>query len=137
MIEPPNYIAGFEMVTAAFGYWPSFHDAPVLNFEHYQDRIDLQLEAWEMTSEVDAAGFYVLAKHHEIGFRFTSILASSLDQFICENILFELTFSPSAEFDLKGYFEVGLDSAMGSDLCGRFTAARGEITFVRPISRSS
>jgi Immunity protein 50 len=137
MIEPPNYIAGFEKVVAAFGYWPSFHDAPVLSFDLSQDHIDLQLEAWEMTPEVDAKGFFVLAKQHEIGFRFSRIVSTNLDEFIAENILHHLTFSSSADFALNGSFDVELESAMGSDMCGEFTACCGEITCVRPTSKSS
>jgi hypothetical protein len=137
MIEPPNYIAGFEKVVAAFGYWPGFHDAPVFSFEFNDDHIDLQLEAWEATPEVDANGFFVLAKQHEIGFRFSRIVSASLDDFIAGNILFGLTFSSASDFALKGSFDVELDSAMGSDMCGKFTACCGEITFVRPTSKSS
>lgn len=132
MRETPSYISGFESVVAAFGYWPSFHDSPVLTFKRTSEFVELQVEAWEMTSEVDSRGYFVLTKRHEIGFRFAGISSAELDDFIPDNILFELGFSPVAHFQSTGQFQVDLDSAMGGDLCGRFTATSGEVTFVRP-----
>ena len=132
MRESPNYISRFEKVFEAYGYWPSFHDSPVLAFTRTSEFVELQVEAWEMTSEVDSRGYFVLTKRHEIGFRFAGIGFAELDDFIPNNILFELAFSPVAHYQSTGQFQVDLDSAMGGDLCGRFTASSGEVTFIRP-----
>lgn len=132
MRESPNYISGFERVVGAFGYWPSFHDSPVLHFTRTSESIELQVEAWEMTSEVDSRGCFVLTKRHEIGFRFSGICSAQLDDFITDNILSELALSPVAHYQSTGQFKVDLNSAMGGDLCGRFTATNGEVTFIRP-----
>lgn len=139
MREAPNYISGFESVVAAFGYWPSFHDSPVLKFSRTTEFVELQVEAWEMTSEVDSRGYFVLIKRHEIGFRFAGISSAELDDFTPDNILFELGFSPIAHFQSTGQFHVNLDSAMGGDLCGRFAATSGAVTFIRslPIEESA
>ncbi len=132
MIEVPRYIRNHEAAVSAFGYWPSFHDAPVLAFEHTADSISLSVHAWEMTSQVDSQGYFVLQKHHIVRFAFRGITQPDLSQFICPNILFELLFSPCSEFEACGRFTVDLDSAMGSDLCGSFSATFGEVTSVLP-----
>ena len=134
MREIPSYLHGYESVVEAYGYWPSFHDAPVIRWVNSADVIELEVETGEMTSEVDAQGYYVIAKRCLVAFRFTGILARELDQFMPENILFELGFSSFADLAMNGYFEVVLDSAMGSDLCGRFTARSGGIVRVKLMS---
>lgn len=135
--EVPSYLAGHASVVAAFGYWPSFHDAPVLHFNQTSAFIELSIETWEMSSEVDPHGYFVLTKRHQIGFRFSEIVTTELSAFIPENILSELSFSSLADFDANGQFLVKLDSAMGSDLEGAFTAKNGEVTFVRPCQEQA
>lgn len=132
MQRVPRYLKGFQTIIDAYGYWPTFHDSPVFLFQADSDIIILEVEAWEMTSEVDDRGYFVLTKQHEIGFRFSDIMASELTDFIPENILSELVFSTEEEYLMQGFFSVELDSAMGSDLCGRFQAKSGEVTFIRP-----
>jgi len=130
----PTYLRNHQKVIDAFGYWPTFHDSPVIRFHRQPDLIELEIEAWEMTSEVDANGYFKLTKRHEIGFAFRGIVATELEQFIPQNILFELLFSPEEEHALNGHFTVELDSAMGCDLCGRFCTKEGEITFIRSVA---
>ncbi len=133
MIETPTYLRNFERVVDAYGYWPSFHDSPVLRFSHDNNSIELEVEAWEMTSETDHEGYFKLVKKHRIGFRFSDVTSAELDDFIPDNILFGLGFSSIAERDSNGHFFVDLDSAMGGDLCGRFTAESGEVIEVTPL----
>ena len=137
MIEVPNYIRNHEAVVSAFGYWPSFHDATVLSFEHKSDSITLAVHVWEMTSQLNPQGYFVLHKHHIVRFSFRGIVQTDLTHFISANILFELLFSPCSEFDDAGRFTVGLESAMGGDLCGSFTATFGEVTSVLPCDRNA
>lgn len=54
---------------AWFGYWPTFHDADVLSIT--LDRLGgsrVSVHAFEMTPEVDASGYYALAKHAIVTF---------------------------------------------------------------------
>jgi hypothetical protein len=132
MIEPPNYISGFKRILDAYGYWPSFHDSPVLRYLRGSDHIELDLEAWEMTPEVDSRGYFVLTKRHEIGFRFSRILTAEMNQFSSENTLLEMEFSPVSDYDSRGVFDVSLISAIEGSMCGSFTAACGEVLFIRP-----
>jgi hypothetical protein len=131
MQRVPRYLKNFQTVIDAYGYWPTFHDSPVFRFQVDSDIIILEVEAWEMTSEVDDRGFFILTKKHQIGFRFSDITAPELSDFIPENILSELIFSTEEEYLTDGYFCVELESAIGSDLCGRFRAKSGEVTFIR------
>ncbi|MBK1790201.1 Imm50 family immunity protein [Persicirhabdus sediminis] len=127
----PTYLQNFQSVIDAFGYWPDFHDSPVRHFRVGDDLIKLEVEAWEMTDEVDDQGYFKLIKRHTVGFEFTDIVSTDLEQFIPENILFELGFSTEEERQGQGFFGVTLDSAMGSDLCGAFRAKAGSVSFVR------
>ncbi len=136
MVQVPSYLRNFQEVVDAFGYWPSFHDSPVLRFEVAADSIELEIKAWEMTSETEGRGHFKLTKEYEIGFRFSGLASTELDEFIVNNILFGLLFSPDEESRERGHFSVELDSAMGCDLCGRFSAKEGEVLFVRPLLES-
>jgi len=134
MKEAPTYLRNFERVVEAYGYWPSFHDSPVLRFDHDDDSIEIDLEAWDMTTETNEEGFYDLIKKHHIEFRFSEIISADVDNFPGDNILFELKFSPSAAQEPDGYFTVCLESAMGGNLCGQFNAKYGEVVQVIPIN---
>jgi hypothetical protein len=135
MIATPSYIRNAEAVVKAFGYWPSFHDAPVVGFRYDQEgagAVDLTVHGWEMTADVDERGFFRLIKHHLISFVFLGISDAELDQFDPENILLGLSFSSLEELDADGRFRVTLDSAMGGERCGSFSARSGEIVEVVP-----
>jgi hypothetical protein len=136
MTPTPPFLQNTGPVVKAFGYWPSFHDAPVVAF-HY-DRaghgaIEFTLHGWEMTAEVDERGFFKLIKHHLVRFAFHGITDADLDRFTpMGNILFGLGFSSTEEFAVAGKFSVDLDSAMGGDLCGSFCAHSGEVLEIVP-----
>jgi len=132
MPSVPTYLRNYKAVIDAFGYWPDFHDSPVLSFRADTESIVLEVEAWEMTNEVDAQGYFKLTKRHAVGLEFQDIVSTDLEQFIPENILFEIGLSSDEERQEQGFFTVVLDSAMGSDLCGEFRARSGFVSFVRP-----
>jgi|GEM_PF-872470 len=131
MSDVPAYLFGVEPVVEAFGRWPSFHDAPVVRFDHEQSgdgSIELVLHAFECDwQEPDDLGYFKRTKHHLVHFRFSGLDEVALDRFAASNILFELGLSTQAHYDATGTFRVTLDSAMGSDLCGSFLARRGEV----------
>ena len=120
-------------------YWPSFHDAPVIAFRYNlagAGDIAFTLHGWQMTAEVDERGYYKLIKHHLIEFAFQEISEADLERFTSMgNILFGLGFSTPEEFEAVGKFRVLLDSAMGGDLCGSFSARKGEVLTVVPCDK--
>src|SRR5689334_2843630 len=135
MRPAPSYLRNYEAVMTAFGYWPSFHDAPVLAFRFSEEaggEVELALHGWEMTGAVDDRGYFKLIKHHLVRFVFREISDAELHQFTADNILLELGLSSPEEFEVTRKFGVTLDSAMGSDLCGSFSASTGEILDVTP-----
>ena len=118
-----------DLVVEKFGYWPRFHDSPVVEFKYDPEgegKVELALICWEMTSEVDNRGYFKLSKKHRIRFLFKGITAANLGQFSPDNILYELGF-PDADISETGSFKVELDSAMGGELCGDFRARQGEV----------
>jgi len=91
--------------------------------------VGLGLHTWEMTSEVDARGYYVLQKHVLIIFEFAGVHKASLERFNSDNILFGMDITREANSDS---FHVVLDSVMG--MSGEFSATSGIITGVLPCT---
>ena len=96
MTPAPSYLQNAEAVVKAFGYRPSFHDAPVADFRFDpagSGAVDPTLHGWEMIREVADRGYLILIKHPLVRFRFHGIADADLDPFICGNILFGLGIS--------------------------------------------
>jgi hypothetical protein len=92
-------IYGSELVTGIFGHWPSCHDAEVVRISlertaNYESgpRLLADVHAFEMTSEIDSQGFYVLRHHTLVSFRFDSVQDLELNNFNNQNALSELLF---------------------------------------------
>ena len=136
MPSAPSYLRNTESVVAAFGFWPGFHDAPVLGCDYDPaggGKVVLTLHGWVMSPEVDERGFYKLTRHHLVRFAFHGIVDADLDRFnSMGNILFGLGFSSAEDFAATGRFSVRLDSALGGDLRGSFFAEAGEVLEVVP-----
>ncbi|MEY2519618.1 MAG: hypothetical protein QOF24_1377 [Verrucomicrobiota bacterium] len=132
ILPTPTYLPGYEAVVAAFGYWPSFHDAPLLSLEQSDTSLAMLIHADEMTGEVDERGFFGSIKHHLVRFRFSGVRDFALRQFDVPNTLFEIVFSDPAEFSSTGRFTVTLQSVMGGGCDATFTAASGEVSSVMP-----
>src|SRR4051812_35487825 len=91
--------------------------------------VDLVLHTFEMTSEVDAKGYYVLHKHVLVTFHFAGVHDAALQRFDSGNILFGMNITRP---DGAGCFHVELDSVM--DMSGDFSATSGEIVSVAPCT---
>ena len=110
-----------EAVTEVFGHWPSFHDAEVvrLRLERTSSyaagpRLLADIHAFEVTSEIDPQGRYVLRHHVLISLQFDGVQDLELSDFNNQNALSEITFKPiaSAAFPEPAY-EVVFDAAHG------------------------
>ncbi len=137
MDDVPSYLGNYEAVLQAFGYWPSFHDAHVVRFLHDrtgEGAVELTVHDSRPTSEVDAHGYFKEIKHQLVRFAFRVLSDVHLDGFIQENILYALELSSAEEYAATGRFTVGLDSVMGSQLCGSFSARHGEVLAVTPCT---
>ena len=133
----PTYIHNHEAVLSAYGYWPAFHDAPLLALEYSPapaSRIDLVVHTYELTPELDAEGFFGSTKHHVVHFRFADIDDLELCNFDIPNELIEMLFSQRTDADSQR-FRVELVSVLGGDCVARFSAGSGEVVTVTPSNR--
>jgi hypothetical protein len=136
-LPTPTYLHGYEAVVAAFGYWPSFHDGPLLSLEHspVAGSLDMLVQGDEMTRETDERGFFGSIKHHLIRFRVSGVAELELHDFDIPNTLFELVFSDPAEFPKMRRFTVTLQSVMGGGCFATFSATAGEVVSVTPCDK--
>src|SRR5687767_6800327 len=111
-IPTPTYIGNHETLLAAYGYWPSFHDAPLLSFEHDAGgaTVNLEVHTAEMTPETDERGYFRYVKHYLTRFSFVGVDDLAIQQFDIPNTIFEMTFSPSSDFESTGRFTVEIES---------------------------
>lgn len=119
-----------------FGGWPSFHDAEVLRV--VLDRsgedgptLEAAIHVFEMTSEIDSRGYYVLRHHTEVVLRFTGVVLSRLQWFNHQNVLSSLEISELDPRDREGRaFRVEMPSSYGLE--AEFDCKRAVVASVRP-----
>ena len=131
-MEPPTFLDKHQALLDFFGYWPSFRDANVLSYvapAPGRSTVDLTLHTWEMTSEVDAKGYFVLRKHVLVAFHFAGVHDASLERFHSGNILFGIDITRDGD---ANSFHVELDSVM--DMSGSFAARSGGVVSVLPCT---
>ena len=95
-------ISGSEKLTSIFGYWPSFHDAEVLelHFLRGDERpnegkyefpmLSLRIHLWALTKEVDAKGYFVLRNHTLTTLKFTDVAEFEMEGFNHQNAMMSL-----------------------------------------------
>lgn len=68
-------VAGAQELYDWFGYWPDFHDAEVLKFQIEAGApCVLVLHTWEMTKEINEAGFYKQVKNVVVEFALRGVI---------------------------------------------------------------
>lgn len=126
MNDIAQYISGSEKITNVFGYWPSFHDAEVINFHLWrghsypaQNRweaptLTVLVHLWELTNEVAPDGFYVL-KHHTLAtLRFHGVYKLELDDFNFQNAIYGLALERKEHsVGPSPYFTVTFEGSFG------------------------
>ena len=135
----PAEIENAAAVTDVFGYWPTFHDAEV----HYitlgregADRpyLEARIHVFEMTSDVDDAGFYVRRHHRMVTLRFGNIADEQVCWFNQQNALMGIAISTAREApkeDDRRRWHVHFAGSFGCDvdlLCDRIA-----VTSVEPF----
>lgn len=129
-------IENAESLEFVFGRWPSFHDAEVLRV--VLDRsgedgptLEAAIHVFEMTSEVDSRGYYVLRHHTEVVLRFTGVVLSRLQWFNHQNVLSSLEISELEPHEHEGTrFHVEMPSSYGLE--AEFDCKRVVVASVRP-----
>jgi hypothetical protein len=116
-------VPGVPELIAWFGYWPSFHDAEVLELSLLSTGSStLRLRTWELTNEVNEEGYFRCVKHVIVSFILEKVTAIHLDGFKPQSIISELLFKQTAE----GY-ELTLEGCYGVE--GTITAELVRIEF--------
>ena len=131
-------IEGSGKLTGIFGYWPTFHDAEIVELQLWRGDVypdtkkyvfpvlTVKLHVWELTSEVDTAGYLVLRKHTLTTLRFHDVLDLRIDGFNQQNSILELSIARKQNTEGPGRtFTVNFDPAFG--MGAEFTCSRIEV----------
>jgi hypothetical protein len=134
---PP--IKNAQSLVDVYGYFPSFHDAEIISLtcnrgdaDSVSATIEFTIHGWEMTSEVDTEGYYVLHKHHLVTFKFSGVVGVKLKHFLHQNVLFELIITEIKDPTDDLLISVELPSSYGLE--GNFRAISGEVVSITPCN---
>lgn len=124
---------GPELLQWFAGRLPQFHDAEVLSLVLDRNGASaiLKLHAFEMTSDLDARGYFIFTRHVVVGFKLSWIGSMELDGFNHQNVLDSLVISRI------GDGEVRLDLEPIYGLGGFIQAREMEITMEPGIPAGS
>jgi Immunity protein 50 len=116
-----------EKLTGIFGYWPSFHDAEILELNFHRGNVrpeksiyefpvlTLRIHLWELTKEVDQRGYLVLRNHTLTTLKFSEVSEFKMEGFNHQNAMMGLAIE--REDRTRGpspyYFRVSIDPAFG------------------------
>jgi hypothetical protein len=155
-LDPSPHIKNSRKITDIFGYWPSFHDAEILDLRlGVADRqpwvvgsdspvLEMMVHVFEMTKDLTPDGYFVLKKHNLVRFRFSNVQDVQLSDFWSQNCIFELVFA----FEPAGYphgdgpasddpptlLSIDIDSSVG--LSGKFKCHSAEVISVESCDES-
>jgi hypothetical protein len=94
-----DLIFGGQKLTAIFGYWPSFHDAEVLDVHLWRGRVDpsrkifkfpvltLKMLVHELTNEIDPTGHMILQHQTLTTLKFRGFTQLHLNNFDYQNMI--------------------------------------------------
>ena len=147
MNEIEKFIEGSERLTSIFGYWPSFHDAEVIEFNLWRGDVEpdagryifpvltTKIHLWELTSEVDDRGILVMRHHTLTTLRFHDVDKLHMDGFNHQNAIFGLSITVEERGEgFPPYLCVEFDPAHGIDLA--FRCFRIEVLHTEPLPQT-
>jgi hypothetical protein len=123
----PEVIANSQALVEVMGCWPSFHDAHLLEALRTNDDLQVVVHVFEMTDEVDAAGYFVLTKHHLIRLQLLRVITCNMPTDKEGDILDSLTAKASA----RGVV-VAFESVIDSDRDWHAVCGEARISEVTP-----
>ncbi|MGO9108253.1 MAG: Imm50 family immunity protein [Thermoguttaceae bacterium] len=138
-MEHHQNIRNNERLTSIYGRWPSFHDAEVIwmRFDRRATSlgngptVEALIHTFEMTSEVNSAGFYVLRNHVLVHLRFSRVMELILDGFNHQNALLVLSIEDIRHRQMEHLnFEVKFDTSFGLE--ASFQCQDIEVVDVQP-----
>jgi hypothetical protein len=117
-MQVTDEVPGSSELISWFGYWPSFHDAEVLELQlHRTGHSRVRIHTFETTNEVNSQGFFICTKHVIVGFVLEGLRNLHLDYFNGQNVISGLDLKQTPE----GY-ELALEGFHGVE--GMLTADR-------------
>ncbi len=133
-----DLIDNAEKLTQIFGRWPSFHDAEVVRV--VLDRtgaegptLETSIHVFDMSSEVDARGFYVLQNHTLVTLKFSGVVLDQFAGFNQQNVLWDLTVS-AIDPDKHEGRRLAVEMPTSYGLTAQFECVRGEVLDAQPFS---
>ena len=124
-----------------FERWPSFHDAEVLRItldrgesQSLGPYLQATIHVFEMTSQIDERGRYVLKNHVAVTLRFSEISELSLEGFHQQNVLQGLYIADVSDRQLERIkFEVSFEGIFG--VTAKFQCNSISVESVEPYVR--
>jgi Immunity protein 50 len=95
-------IEGSDKLTSIFGFWPSFHDAEVIELNFWRGNVDpgadtydfpvltVKIHLWEMTDDVNRQGYFGRQKHTLTTIRFHDVDEFTMEGFNHQNAILGL-----------------------------------------------
>jgi Immunity protein 50 len=127
-----------DLVTDVFGRWPSFHDAEVLRLRLDHEGpagpwLEADIYAFEMTSEIDERGLYVLDKQHVVTLRFDGLVGLDVRWFSQQNVISTLAIETAADVEEPAVrWHVDIGSSVGME--AEFNCASVRVVGVEPVA---
>lgn len=120
-MEIESKIQNSRSLTDLFGRWPSFHDAEVLRLtldrgeaRSFNPNLQAAIHVFEMTSQIDEQGMYVLKGHVVATFLFFEIIEVRLEDFTHQNVLQNLSITDISDQQLERVkFHVAFNGIFG------------------------
>jgi hypothetical protein len=140
---PENLVERSERLTSIFGYWPSFHDAEVIEFNLWRGDVEpdakryifptltAKIHLWEITSEIDARGYLVLRHHTLATLRFHDIFELCMNGFNHQNAIFGLSITSAPTEGFPQRLHVEFEPAFG--VTATFYCLRVEVVEAQPL----
>jgi hypothetical protein len=111
-------VSGAQELYDWFDCWPTFHDGEIVSLHlNRSGSSSMLIHTWEMTSEIDDKGFFVMQKHVVVEFIFENVSGLNLTGFSVQNVIFGLDLEKTNEG-----FSLHLDPCYG--LAGTIEAKR-------------
>ena len=140
-----SFVQDSERLLRVFSYWPSFHDAEIINFHLWRGNVDpkkglyqfpvltLDLHHWEITKELNSAGYYVLRYHTRTTLTFRDVQSVQMDGFNYQNAIMSLFIKQlQREEKPSPLIFVEIEAAFG--IQASFTCLSAEVTSAVPCS---
>ena len=126
-MDSSQLVKNGKSLVEAMGFWPSFHDANVMEASRDGDSFSVTVHLFAMTDQVDSAGYYVLEKHHLVTIVMGGVASNSLPSDYSGDCLDRLSFQR-----IGGHLQVDFSSHMNQD--GTVVCTEAEIVSVIPCS---